>query len=233
MSLDNDQQNTEVKLDEQSNTEVKLDRRYITLNARGTLIDVPYEIAKKSPVLLAYIERWNTKNEPYVINYSADIVHKMLDRLNNVSIEEFLCIADVKHSETFWDVVSKVDGNIKSIFTKEDVSVPPDCAKYTRGNNSGTIVGIVSVGKSIKKITITFMYMYGYPTYFYIIDKIFIYDLWTNIDSSKHTIEPIICESLNRVTKKYTKICDASNIIYEFIVDNLNDPEIISRFYPV
>jgi hypothetical protein len=52
---------------------------YLTLDARGTFIKIPYDTAKKSPVLKAYINNENRK--PYYLNYSAKIVNNLIDYL--------------------------------------------------------------------------------------------------------------------------------------------------------
>jgi len=56
------------------------DIQYITLDARGVMIKITHEIAKKIPVLKAYIEYGNEK--PYYLNYSAETVHNLIDYMS-------------------------------------------------------------------------------------------------------------------------------------------------------
>lgn len=71
------------------------------INARGTLIQIPIDIAKISEVFKALINNdWKDTREPFYLNYSPDSVHKLLDFINGFgvltnelkSIIKFLCI---------------------------------------------------------------------------------------------------------------------------------------------
>jgi hypothetical protein len=67
---------------------------YLNLDARGTIIKIPYDTAKKSPVLKAYIDNGN--KEAYYLNYSAKVVNKLVDYLldNNEFNENIKKICD-------------------------------------------------------------------------------------------------------------------------------------------
>ena len=62
---------------------------FLLLNARGTIIEIPLELAQKSPVLNDYIEnKWKDSNEPYYLNYSKETVHMFLDYLSGDTIKK-------------------------------------------------------------------------------------------------------------------------------------------------
>ena len=65
---------------------------FLLLDARGTIIKIPYELAKKSPILNNYIENeWKDNNEPYYLNYSEESVHTFLDYLSGDVINDNKC----------------------------------------------------------------------------------------------------------------------------------------------
>jgi len=78
---------------------------YLTLDARGTLIKIPYDTAKKSPVLKAYIHNGNKK--PYYLNYSAKIVNNLIDYLeyDDMYSKKICRICD----ELCVDIVNNID----------------------------------------------------------------------------------------------------------------------------
>jgi len=67
---------------------------YLNLDARGTLIKIPVDAAKKSPVLKAYVDNGN--KEAFYLNYSADTVNKFVDYIldNNEFNENIIKICD-------------------------------------------------------------------------------------------------------------------------------------------
>ena len=65
---------------------------FLLLDARGTIIKIPQELAKKSPILNNYIENeWKDNNEPYYLNYSKETVHTFLDYLSGETITDYKC----------------------------------------------------------------------------------------------------------------------------------------------
>lgn len=103
----------------------------ITINARGTRITIPKEIAIQSEVLQAFMERWNDENKEFGVNYRPEEVHKWLDALNPCSFMDYMrCwgIKTEKKRKMLRDVV-KVDNN--GMFTV--YLEPSDVAVCTRG----------------------------------------------------------------------------------------------------
>ena len=60
---------------------------YIFLDARGIIIKVPYDLAKKSLVLEDYVSQCKDKKKPYYLNYSSDVVHELIDYLSGKTIK--------------------------------------------------------------------------------------------------------------------------------------------------
>jgi hypothetical protein len=63
------------------------------LNARGTIIEVSMSVIEQSPVLQSWYARWkDSDKDSFFLNYSPEIVHKMLDKLNHKSpvVEQIL-----------------------------------------------------------------------------------------------------------------------------------------------
>ena len=108
---------------------------FLLLDARGTIIKIPYELAKKSPILNNYMENeWNDNNEPYYLNYSKESVHTFLDYLSGENITDYKCyriynelmlgdemniLFDGKEMMTFNDI-SKAINDINKFYGRTD-----------------------------------------------------------------------------------------------------------------
>lgn len=56
----------------------------IKLSARGTIIEVPKDVIKKSPVITAFLDgNWSDSSSAYYLNYSAETVHLIIDFLSD------------------------------------------------------------------------------------------------------------------------------------------------------
>lgn len=69
--------------------------KFITLNARGTKIQIPISIAKKSQLIKAWLDTDREENEEFYINFNPQKVHDMIDKLagySDINIEDYLMI---------------------------------------------------------------------------------------------------------------------------------------------
>lgn len=92
-------------------------RKFITLNARGTKIQVPISIAKKSSVIKTWLDavtlqvelESDTKDdEEFYLNFNPQKVHDMIDELygySNVSVKDYLIIDVCKLS---WQYINRL-----------------------------------------------------------------------------------------------------------------------------
>lgn len=66
---------------------------YFYLDARGTVIKVPTELARYSPVITSWIDSWRKNSkEAFYIDYSPNDVHRLLDKLQKSHIDDFLLL---------------------------------------------------------------------------------------------------------------------------------------------
>lgn len=79
--------------------EIKGEQTFYTikLNARGTIIEIPKEIAFKSHVLeTSQKELWKKiDQEPYFLNYDSSLVHKLVDYLSGRQIKDISKLKDI------------------------------------------------------------------------------------------------------------------------------------------
>lgn len=64
-------------------------QEYAILNARGTLIQIPVDVAKISPVLEKWVTGdWKDSRSSYFLNYSSEVVHSFLDNISVAPVKQ-------------------------------------------------------------------------------------------------------------------------------------------------
>lgn len=67
----------------------------LSLDARGTIIKIQKDLAYKSEVLKKFIDGPYKKEDTYVLNYSPDIINKLIDYLSDRYVFDFYLLDDI------------------------------------------------------------------------------------------------------------------------------------------